>query len=108
MFGIGSFGIQELLIIITVITVLSALGLWPRVIRGIRELRGEQVADPGGADDIDLCFKMLGISPSAPWDEVEKAYRGKAKLHHPDRGGDDDTMRALNDAYSRIKSARNR
>jgi curved DNA-binding protein CbpA len=51
---------------------------------------------------------MLGISPSAPWEDVEKAYRRKAKIHHPDHGGDEDAMRALNEAYAQLKSIRNR
>ena len=35
--------------------------------------------------------------------EVERAYRTKAKIHHPDKGGDEDAMRVLNDVYSRLK-----
>lgn len=101
---------QELLIFMMIIAVLSGTGLWQSVIRGIRELRGEPVepnpppSAPGR--DVDLCYKLLGLTPSASWEEVERAYRQKAKLHHPDHGGDGDTMQALNDAYSRIKKSR--
>lgn len=109
--------IQEFLIVIAVITMLSAAGIWPTVMRGLRELRGEHVEDPEGTQgassntssrELDLCFKMLGVSPSAPWEAVEKAYKQKAKRHHPDLGGDEDAMRALNHAYELIKKARNR
>tara|TARA_R110001592_G_scaffold173302_2_gene411941 strand:+ start:802 stop:1044 length:243 start_codon:yes stop_codon:yes gene_type:complete len=78
--------------------------------RGLRELRGERFDDgpAGGSGELDMCYRMLGITPSATWEEIEKAYRSKAKVHHPDRGGDGDTMRALNEAYSRIKKLRKR
>ncbi len=106
-------GLQEFLVIVLIIVLLSWSGLWPVVIRGLRELRGEHVEDPKSngtinfnARDIDLSFRLLGLSPSAPWEEIERAYRQKAKIHHPDRGGDEDTMRALNEAYSLIKKAR--
>ncbi len=105
--------LNELLVVILIIAVLSGAGLWPAIIRGIRELRGERIEespspDPPKSYDIEISFKLLGVSPSAPWDEIERAYRQKAKIHHPDRGGDGDTMRALNDAYSTIKRLRNR
>ncbi len=99
--------LQEFMIIVLLIAVLSATGLWPRIAQGLRELRGEHVMDDiQYPDDLDLCYKMLGISPSSKWEDVERAYRTKAKIHHPDRGGDDDAMRALNEAYAHIKSAR--
>ncbi len=53
-----------------------------------------------------MCYRLLGVSPSARWEEVERAYRRKAKIHHPDLGGDEDAMRALNEAYSVLKRLR--
>jgi DnaJ-domain-containing protein 1 len=101
--------IQELIVIMLLIAVLSATGLWPRIMRGLRELRGERVDDPDpSSQDMDLGYRMLGVSPSASWDEIERAYRRKAKLHHPDRGGDEDAMRALNEAYEQLKRLRGR
>ena len=104
--------VQELIFVILIIAVLSSTGLWPAIIRGLRELRGEHVEEPPPPErslkDVEICFKLLGVSPSAPWEEIERAYRQKAKIHHPDHGGDGDTMRALNDAYTTIKSLRNR
>lgn len=102
-------GFQELLWVSVIIVVLSATGLWPTIMRGLRELRGDPIEDEaprqgGRVDgDLDMCFRMLGISPSSSWDEIERAYKRKAKIHHPDRGGDEDTMRALNEAYNRLK-----
>jgi hypothetical protein len=104
--------LQELLILIIIIAVLTRTNLWESIIRGLRELRGEHVdaPPPGGArsSETDLSFRLLGLSPSANWDEIERAYRKKAKIHHPDHGGDEDTMRALNEAYSLIKKSRGR
>ncbi len=98
-------GIQEFIIIILIIILLSVTGLWPQVVRGLRELRGEHVPDPPRAAprDVEVCYRLFGLSPSASWEEIERAYRTKAKIHHPDRGGDEDAMRALNEAYQQIK-----
>ncbi|MBI1318177.1 MAG: DnaJ domain-containing protein [Candidatus Hydrogenedens sp.] len=108
MFGFNS--IQELLVIVVLIAVLYMGGVWPAIIRGLRELRGdippEAPGPPSSRGDLDLCYRMLGLSSSASWEEIERAYRAKAKLHHPDRGGDGDTMRALNEAYARLKKVR--
>ncbi len=108
MFGVGP---QEFLIFVVIVVCLSVTGLWPRVMDAFRELRGEPPRGDHGrpaatALDRDLCYRMLGLSPSATWEEIERAYRRKAKLHHPDLGGDEDTMRALNEAYQRLKALR--
>jgi len=103
----GMTGLNELLIIMLVIAILSMTGLWPMVIRGLRELRGEHIPEPAKRSaDKDLFFQLLGISPSASWEEIEKAYRKKAKVHHPDHGGDGDTMRVLNEIYAQLKKTR--
>lgn len=102
MFGIN---IQEILILMIVIGVLSSAGLWPRVIQGLRELRGDSV-EPMNPQDMEMAYKILGLSPSSSWDEIEKAYKRKAKVHHPDKGGDEDAMRVLNDVYARLKKAK--
>ncbi len=105
-------GIQEFVIVVLIIVVLSMTGLWPMVVRGLRELRGEateedrQYSAAPSARGTDLCFRLLGVSSSSPWEEIERAYRSKAKVHHPDRGGDEDAMRALNEAYQQIKRLR--
>jgi DnaJ-domain-containing protein 1 len=105
MFGMNP---REFIILAVVILVLYRLNLWPALMRSLRELRGEQVPpeEPSrqpSRNDTEVAFRLLGISPSSQWDEVERAYRQKAKIHHPDRGGDQDAMRALNDAYALIK-----
>ncbi len=108
MFGLP--GPQEFLFVIAIVAVLTMTGLWPRIIHGLRELRGDNVGPAPGPSpsmaDTELCYKLLGVTPSAPWPEIEKAYRTKAKKHHPDLGGDEDAMRALNDAYAILKRTR--
>lgn len=107
-------GGQEILVMIVIVVVLQFTGLWPIVIRGLRELRGDHVETPppprrpASTSDLDMCYRLMGLSASAPWEDIERAYRKKAKVHHPDHGGDEDAMRALNEAYERIKRARKR
>lgn len=106
MFGTGW---QELILLGVVIVVLNYSGLWPIIMRGMRELRGEAPPEtPLRGHDAELAYRLLGVSSSAPWEEIERAYRRKAHKHHPDHGGDEDAMRALNEAYQQIKRARNR
>lgn len=90
-----------------VISVLSLTGLWPRIIQAIRELRGDDVPrQEMSAHDTEMCYKILGLSPGSTWAEIERAYRTKAKIHHPDKGGDEDAMRVLNDVYTKLKKTR--
>ena len=48
-------------------------------------------------------WDVLGLAPGASADEVKRAYRAKAHLHHPDHGGDPAKFRAVHDAYERLK-----
>lgn len=110
MFG---FNFQEIVYLAVLIFLLNASGIWPVLMRSLRDLRGDSepeqrprtTAPPSGSN-LEMCYRLLGISSSAPWDEIERAYRAKAKKHHPDHGGDEDAMRALNEAYSLLKQAR--
>ncbi|HOJ67509.1 MAG TPA: J domain-containing protein [Candidatus Hydrogenedentes bacterium] len=120
-------GLQEIFVVILIAALLHATGLTPILARLWRMLqedlrtaagftdKGQRFADAGerafGAPhpaDLELCYRLLGISSSATWEEIERAYRKKAKIHHPDHGGDEDAMRALNEAYQALKRARGR
>lgn len=46
-----------------------------------------------------MWYVVLGVSPSATPDDVDEAYRKLARKHHPDRGGDEATMKEINNAY---------
>lgn len=40
-------------------------------------------------------YEILGVDPKADKEEIKKAYRRKAKKHHPDRGGEQKDMSIL-------------
>jgi DnaJ-domain-containing protein 1 len=48
-------------------------------------------------------FAILGIRPGATEQEVDKAYREKAKKCHPDLGGNKEDMVKLNLAYESLR-----
>lgn len=84
--------------------------VWSR--RGSRSGRGS----PGSPEQPrSEDYRILGVEPGADWEEVQKAYRRKAREHHPDQTGGEteadqakgeETMRRINEAYERLKEAR--
>lgn len=44
-------------------------------------------------------YSILGASGDATRGEIERLYKRRAVAHHPDRGGDEEEMKALNEAY---------
>jgi len=71
-------------------------------------------AATGHGRDLAAAYAVLGLDPTASAREVETAFRGLAKLHHPDRHvtADDQTraehldeMRRVNDAYATLRRA---
>lgn len=49
-------------------------------------------------------YSVLGIGRNADEEEIKKAYRDKAKKHHPDRGGDEEEFKNIQKAYEEIKN----
>ena len=45
-------------------------------------------------------YKILGVSNDADQDAIKKAYRKLQMQHHPDKGGDPEMSKKINDAYS--------
>ncbi len=53
---------------------------------------------------IDESRKILGLGEEATLSEIKEAYYKKAKELHPDKGGEDEEMKRLNDTYKLIMS----
>jgi hypothetical protein len=51
----------------------------------------------------DACV-LLCVTPDAPLSVAEAAFKALARIHHPDVGGDTQTMQRLNDALATFKS----
>lgn len=51
-------------------------------------------------------YHVLHLQPTAPPELVDAAYRCLSRLHHPDQGGDTETMQAINEAASIIRKGR--
>ena len=47
-------------------------------------------------------YEILGVSKDATNEQIKKAYRKKALEHHPDRGGDQDEFKKVNEAYQTL------
>lgn len=47
-------------------------------------------------------YEVLGIDKNATEDEIKKAYRQKAKEHHPDVGGDEEKFKKVQAAYDTL------
>jgi curved DNA-binding protein CbpA len=44
-------------------------------------------------------YSILGAGEDASQSEIERLYKRLAVQHHPDRGGDEEEMKSLNEAY---------
>tara|TARA_Y100000593_G_scaffold93735_1_gene189796 strand:- start:1290 stop:1895 length:606 start_codon:yes stop_codon:yes gene_type:complete len=50
-------------------------------------------------------YKILGVNKNASQDEIKKAFRKKALEHHPDKGGNEEKFKQINEAYSMISDS---
>lgn len=50
-------------------------------------------------------YKVLGVSKTADDKTIKKAYRQKAREHHPDKGGSPEKMAEINEAFDVLKDA---
>ncbi len=52
-------------------------------------------------------YELLGLSSDASEDEVKSAFRNMAKKHHPDKGGDEEKFKEINEAYQILTNSKN-
>ncbi len=45
-------------------------------------------------------YEKLGVKSKASSDQIQKKFRLLSRKHHPDRGGDPEKFREINDAYA--------
>jgi DnaJ domain len=53
-------------------------------------------------------YSILGAAKTASQDEIEHLYKHLAMRHHPDRGGEAEEMKAINEAYRVLGNAASR
>lgn len=53
----------------------------------------------------DEARRLLGVAPGTPVAEIERAFRRRASIAHPDRGGDAESFRRLVAARSLLTTA---
>ena len=53
-------------------------------------------------------YAVLQVAPSATQDELKAAYRRLVKQHHPDAGGDEETILVLNAAWEQLGDPQSR
>ncbi|HUD10744.1 MAG TPA: DnaJ domain-containing protein, partial [Candidatus Saccharimonadales bacterium] len=48
-------------------------------------------------------YEVLGVDKNASPDEIKKSFRRLAVEHHPDRGGQEEKFKEINEAYEVLK-----
>ena len=51
-------------------------------------------------------YAVLGIDKDASQVEIDRSYKRLASKHHPDRGGSEERMKLLNEAYGVLKDTK--
>lgn len=53
-------------------------------------------------------YSILGVPRNATEKDLKKAYKQQSMRHHPDRGGDEEKFKQINEAYSTLKDPQKR
>lgn len=68
--------------------------------------QGEQLATQEPVMPLADAYSVLGLPPTASFEEVKRNYKHLAAIFHPDKGGYKEAMVLLNQAYDRIKKGK--
>jgi len=63
---------------------------------------------PAGPVNNDKFYELLGVEKTATQHEIKKAHRKLALKHHPDKGGDEEQFKAINQAYEVLRDEEKR
>jgi len=53
-------------------------------------------------------YSILGVAKNASDQDIRKAYKKMSMQHHPDRGGNEEQFKKINEAYSTLKDPQKR
>ena len=53
-------------------------------------------------------YEVLGVTKNASQEEIKKAFHKLAHKHHPDKGGDENKFKEINEAYQVLSDAQKR
>ena len=56
-----------------------------------------------GADSLECACSMLGVSREATLEEIKQKFKEEARRQHPDKQGNDEKMKLINEAYEILK-----
>ncbi len=56
--------------------------------------------------DLLDAYDILGVSPDDPVDLIKDVFRRKSMYYHPDKGGDAEKFKKLNNAYELVMKSR--
>lgn len=63
----------------------------------------------GPSGDVDTkLYETLGVEKTATGQEIKRAYRKLAVVHHPDKGGDEQKFKEINAAYEILSDSEKR
>ena len=70
--------------------------------------RTQQIYNAGLLNPGANYYEILGAAENASARDIERLYKRAAHKRHPDRGGAEEDMKALNEAYSVLRNERTR
>ena len=53
-------------------------------------------------------YDLLGVSRQASDKDLKNAFKNKAREHHPDKGGDPEKFKQINEAYQNLSDPQKR